>query len=212
MTTCALVATSDFNADVFLRMNKQTVFDEVVAVDAGLKHLEKINVTPNLAIGDFDSLGYTPENVNVKKYPSHKDASDMELALSYVKNSGHNSVVVFGALGNRLDHTLANLQVFSHYSELGIRVSVVGVSEELTFLTGPSSKTFDKTATGYVSIIAMNDEVVGLFERGLKWEVENGHLTSRTSLGLSNEFKGHPSEISVEKGTILIHRCLNCSL
>ena len=60
VTTCALVAASDFNTAYFKEADEAGTFDEVYAVDAGFAHLEAIGRAPDLAIGDFDSLGYRP--------------------------------------------------------------------------------------------------------------------------------------------------------
>ena len=204
LKTCALVGASEFNADVFEAMNSSGAFDFVISVDGGYSHLSEIGVIPHLAIGDFDSLGYVPEDVQAIKHPAHKDASDMELAIDYAADKGFGSFVVFGALGGRLDHTLANLQVFAKVSESGNAVRAVGLTEELFMLTGPASMDFDQRESGTLSVFAMDDNVKGLIEKGLEWELDRVGLEPRTSLGLSNEFIGKESEVSIEKGTIAV--------
>lgn len=204
MRTCALVGASDFNAEQFALLEEQGVFDYIMAVDAGYAHLEEIGCKPDIAVGDFDSLGYVPKGIRTARFSSHKDMSDMELALKRAKSMRMSVVYVFGALGGRLDHTLANLQLFAKYSEAGISLTVIDMDSAVFFLAGPDTFEADARQSGTVSVFAMNDEVEGLFERGLEWELDDVTLTNRTSLGLSNELIGEPVLIGVEKGTIAI--------
>lgn len=81
MTTYALVGASEFNSEQFSARNGAGAFDAVIAVDGGFTSLADVGCAPDLAIGDFDSLGYVPEGVEVLVFPPEKDASDMELAL-----------------------------------------------------------------------------------------------------------------------------------
>ncbi|MCI9129312.1 MAG: thiamine diphosphokinase [Eggerthellaceae bacterium] len=202
--TVALVGASDFNAEEFARLDAAGAFDIILAVDAGYESLMDIGIKPYMAIGDFDSLGYIPKGIRTARFSSHKDQSDMELALSRSKSLGAGQVVIFGALGRRLDHTLANLQLFARFSEEGIRVRVIGQQEEVIFLTGPDIFEAPAQEEGIVSVFAMNDECKGVFERGLEWELDDALLTNRTSLGLSNQLKGEAVMIGVESGTIAI--------
>ena len=204
MTTCALVGASEFNADHFCEMDAMGAFDYVIAVDAGLKHLEAIDRTPDMALGDFDSLGYVPNGVRVARFSSKKNKSDMELGLERAKNMRHNELFVYGGLGGRLDHTLANLQVFAKFSEKGAYVNAIGLGENITFVTGPDTCELSAQESGTISVLSMSDECTGVFERGLAYELDDAKLTSRMSLGLSNEFTGEPVLIGVESGTLAI--------
>lgn len=204
MRAAALVGASDFNADEFQNMDAEGMFDLVIAVDGGFASLEKIGRRPDMALGDFDSLGYVPRGIRVVRFSAEKDASDMELALARAKTERADSVFVFGGLGRRLDHTLANLQLFARMSEQGLHVTAIGQEEAIIFLTGPDIFEAPAQECGTVSVFAMSDTCTGVFERGLKWELDDAALTNRTSLGLSNELIGEAVMIGVETGTIAI--------
>ncbi len=204
MRTAALVGASDFNADEFSCMDAQGMFDVVIAVDGGFASLEAIGRVPDMALGDFDSLGYIPKGIRVVRFSSDKDESDMELALARAKTERAEAVFVFGALGRRLDHTLANLQLFARMSERGMRVTAIGDQEAVIFLTGPDIFEAPAQESGTVSVFSLSDASTGVFERGLKWELDDATLTNRTSLGLSNELIGEAVMIGVETGTIAI--------
>lgn len=204
MKACALVGASEFNAEHFRAMDAQNAFNYVIAVDAGLKHLESIGRTPDMALGDFDSLGYVPQGMRVARFSANKNKSDMDLALERARNMRYDEIFVYGALGGRLDHTLANLQLFAKYSEKGAIVNAIGVSEAATYVTGPDTYEMPAQESGTISVFSMSDEAKGVFERGLAYELDDASLSNRTSLGLSNEFIGEPVLIGVESGTIVV--------
>lgn len=204
MQTCALVAASDFNADVFCEMDAACAFEYVIAVDGGFAHLERIGRKPDLAIGDFDSLGYVPRGVRTTQFKPKKAKSDLELALDRVRTMRYEAVTVFGALGGRLDHTLTNMEVLSAASERGLSVCAVDMSSAAFFVTGPDAFEAEARESGTVSVISMSDRCEGVFERGMEWDLDDVVLTNRTSLGLSNELIGEPVMIGVESGTIAI--------
>lgn len=204
MTTCAIVGAADFNAEQFCEMDAAGAFDFVIAADAGYAHLQSVGRAPDLVMGDFDSLGHVPKGVRTVRFSAHKDASDMELAIKRAKSMRHDSLYVFGCLGGRLDHTLANLQVLAAASETGLSVCAIDADSAVFFVTGPDAFEAEARTSGTVSVFAMNDRVRGLCERGLEWELDEVELTSRSSQGLSNELIGEPVLIGVEEGTIAI--------
>ena len=118
MATCAIVGASpEFNAEDFRARHEAGMFEFVIAVDAGFAYLEELGVKPDMAVGDFDSLGYIPKCRRVSRFPVKKDKSDMELALEKAVAWDYDDLVVYAALGGRLDHTIANLQLFAKFSE-----------------------------------------------------------------------------------------------
>ena len=52
--------------------------DYIVAADGGLEHTRKLGIQPDEILGDFDSLGYIPEDSRV--FPVEKDDTDAMLA------------------------------------------------------------------------------------------------------------------------------------
>ena len=204
MGICALVAASDFNASFFEKRYRQGAFERIVAVDAGFEHLAQQGVAPDVALGDFDSLGYVPRAPKIIEHPVHKDKSDLELAFDYVGQSGCNQVEVYGALGRRLDHTLANLQIFARFAERGIGVEAIDANAALHVLVGPATFDLPVLESGVVSVFAACDKVLGVTERGLEYPLEDAVLTNRTSLGLSNELMGIPASVSVRTGTLYV--------
>ncbi len=204
VTTYALIGASDFNAAYFAERAARGAFDAVIAVDGGFASLEAAGCVPDLALGDFDSLGFVPEDVPVKLFPAEKDASDMELALEEALTRGAGTVEVYGALGGRLDHTLANLLLLASFAERGLDVAVVGERERIALLVGPGELLIEAADEGIVSVFSLSDVATGVCEEGLKYGLDHVALTNRTSWGLSNELAGAAARISVESGTLAV--------
>ena len=203
MTTCALVGAVEFNAGDFQARQAAGEFDFVIAVDAGFAHLEAIGVAPDMAVGDFDSLGYVPKARRVSRHPVKKDKSDMELAMEKAVAWDHDELVIYGALGARLDHTLANLQLFARFSERDVYVTAIGDTYAVRLLTGPDVIELPVTQ-GTVSVFSANDTARGVIERGMAYSLDDEPLSNRTSRGLSNELTGEEATVAVEQGTLYV--------
>lgn len=203
-STIALVAASEFNAAHFRSAMEAGLFDSVIAVDGGFAHLQAIGCVPDLAIGDFDSLGFEPSGVPCQAYPARKDKSDLELALDHALAEGAAEVYVYGAFGGRLDHTVANIQLLASYAEAGISVTAVGAAEIARYVVGPATLELPLCKEGIVSVFSLVAESHGVTERGLEYPLDDALLTDRTTWGLSNEFTGKPASVSVREGTLLV--------
>ena len=203
-TTCALVAACDFNAGHFVAHQEAGAFGFVLAVDGGFAHLARMGCPPDMAIGDFDSLGYVPEGGNVLVHPAHKDKSDLELAFDYVLENGFSHAVVYGALGGRLDHTVANLQMCARFAEAGIDVDLIAPDCAVRILVGPGTFGLPQMREGTVSVFSAVDESRGVSEEGMEYPLHDATLSNRTTLGLSNELIGRPASVSVEQGTLFV--------
>ena len=205
MGTCALVGAVDFNAEHFKAMDAAGAFDFVIAVDGGFASLEAIGREADMAIGDFDSLGYVPRCRRVSRHPVKKDKSDMELAMEKAVFWDNQELFVYGALAKRLDHTIANLQLFARYSEQGATVTGVGDAFAVRFVTGPDVFLLPEgLGAGTVSVFSASDVARGVIESGLEYSVNDETLTNRTTRGLSNELMGERATVAVEEGTLMV--------
>lgn len=200
----ALVGASDFNEGHFARRMGEGAFEKVIAVDGGYEALRRIGCVPAMAIGDFDSLGYVPDDVPVQRFDPRKAASDMELALRCAWDRGARQVEAYGALGGRLDHTVANIQLFAKYSEKGVALSAIDLDQRVVFVTGPATYELPRLDQGTVSVFALNDRVDGLLEEGMLYGFDGPELTNRSTRGLSNELIGQPARVHVEEGTLIV--------
>lgn len=175
----------------------------IIAADGGLLHCDADRLTPELAIGDFDSLGRLPEGVRVITYPIEKDDTDTALAVEEAIARGADEILLFGALGGRLDHTLANITLLRALSQRNIPSYIVGEREVLTVLSAGERLAFDGEPDGIFSLFSLSDES-RLTLTGVKYPLEHGVLRADRALGVSNRFLKRDAAITVCSGEALL--------
>ena len=174
----------------------------VIAADGGLRHTKKFGITPDVVLGDFDSLGYTPEGANV--FPVEKDDTDAMLAVRLGLRRGCDEFLLYGSLdGPRLDHTVANFQTLQYLADHGAAGYLIGNTTMVTVVKN-GKITFPAGLSGTISVFCMGKDAEGVTESGLFYGLENGALSSGFPLGVSNHFTGEIAEISVKSGSLLV--------
>lgn len=182
-------------------LNRIESFAYLVAVDGGCNTCYTLNLTPQLIVGDMDSI--TPEvdahyaDVPKACFPCEKDETDLELALNYLFASDVEEVTIFGGLGNRVDHTLGNIILLSRFPG---KVYLESDAERLTVID--SSLEFPCSIGQTISLIPLNGPVSGIRTRGLKWPLDNSQL-DKMFIGISNVATQDRVKISVEQGDLL---------
>ena len=198
MGRCIIFCAADFHG-LIAPLEKD---DFIIAADGGLKHTEKLGITPNGILGDFDSLGYTPEGSTV--FPVEKDDTDAMLAVRKGLELGYREFYLYGSLdGPRLDHTVANFQTLQFLCDHGAHGYLIGKDYMVTAVK-QASLHFDAACTGIFSVFCMGEDAQGVTIKGGKYEAENVTLSAGFPLGVSNHFAGKDVTISVEKGSLLV--------
>ena len=177
--------------------------DLIIAADGGYSTLKKLNIKPDLVVGDFDSLGAVPENENVIKHPVKKDDTDTLLAVKIGLEKGYKTFVIYGAIGGRLDHTVATIQTATFVAENGGIAYIYDGNYTVTAIKNSSIK-FKNTPKGYVSVFTLSGVAKGVTITGLLYETNDVELTPSFPIGVSNEFIGKESEIAVKDGVLTI--------
>ena len=176
--------------------------DFILAADGGLVHTQTLGITPNGILGDFDSLGYTPENSTV--FPVEKDDTDAMLAVRKGLELGYREFYLYGSLdGPRLDHTVANFQTLQFLCDHGAYGYLIGKDYIITAVKN-SALHFDNSCSGIFSVFCMGADAQGVTIRGGKYDAENVTLSAGFPLGVSNHFEGRPVTVSVENGSLLV--------
>lgn len=177
--------------------------DYVIAVDGGLTVLEEARITPDLVVGDFDTLGYIPVYPNVLRLNPIKDDTDTLAALKEGLRKGYSRFHLYCGTGGRIEHTIANIQLLAFLSQNG-RLGFLHDGDSVLTAITDSRMTIPKKKDGFVSVFSYTNECQGVNLQGLKYELTDAVLHSTFPLGISNEFKDTESSVSVRKGTLLV--------
>lgn len=186
--------------------------DLVIAVDGGLEYCRALGVEPDLVLGDFDSVGEEllaqvelwersdPERV-VRLKPE-KDDTDTLAAVRVALEKGYNSFLLYGAMGGRLEHTIANIQCLlflRHHGAVGYMMDAGG----MCFVLEDEERHFGASMRGYLSLFSLGEKAEGVDIRGMKYELNDAVITNDFPIGISNEFIGQEAVVRVKRGQLL---------
>lgn len=186
--------------------------DLCIAADGGLKYLIQCGIVPNLVLGDMDSLDNEEildtlhAGVCVKRLPVEKDDTDMLAAIKEGLAAGYRQFELYGALGGRFDHTLANVQCLLYLLNRDARGLIAGDDVTLMLIRNESiTFTADSAQRGKrISVFAFGGDAYGVSEKGLKYLLDHVTVKQEFPIGVSNEFTGEDAWIEVENGMLLI--------
>ena len=175
--------------------------DFILCADAGYGLARSMDVQPDCVLGDFDS-GKAPEDARVLRFPVEKDDTDTVLCLKYGLSLGYDEFLIVGGFGGRLDHTLANLQTLNYAASHCAEAVMRDGNTWARVIRNGSARI--PRQPGKLSVFAMDAQCRGVFERGVKYPLEDGALTNDFPLGVSNEFVDGVAEVGVAQGTLLV--------
>lgn len=196
------------------RLKKECDDAYTVVADAGMEQCMAGDIRPDLWVGDMDSAGDNMLAVVKSIYPDMmietcspiKDDTDMAIAVKKAVEKGGRDIVIYGGLkGDRMDHSLANIQLLHHFKSEGVNLRMISDSTEMYCLIKEEKK-YDKTKTGMISLFSLTDKS-DISIKGLYYEYE-GVLKNSYALGVSNEFCGREACIRVDDGVVLVV-CIN---
>jgi len=188
--------------------------DYLIAADGGANYLLEMGMLPGVVIGDLDSIDddtlfqLTSAEVNIEQFSEDKDETDFELALRYAIEMHPTEILIVGALGGRLDQTLANLSVLSDpmIPEIDIRLND-GV-EEAFFCRASAGKGKQVEIMGRsgdtISLIPWHSPAEGVETQGLKWSLYGETLHPEKSRGISNVMLEDSVSVRIKSGLLLV--------
>lgn len=193
-------------------------YDFVIAVDGGIRHLEKLGVKPDLWVGDMDSSKALRvskdllDGVKVERLSEKKDMSDTDYAVSRALELGAKEITLIGGIGSRLDHSLFNLNLMFGLTRNRITCKILDGRQEILFFCideNPDSCSehqlfeIDSMLGKTFSIVPFSD-IKGLSAEGVEYPLSKKDLSRYSNLTLSNVITSERARISVESGMFLI--------
>jgi thiamine pyrophosphokinase len=184
--------------------------DWIIGADGGGARALEWGLVPQVVIGDMDSLtsasrdGLAARGTCFVEHPRAKDETDLELALTYAMEQGAEEILILGALGGRLDHTLANLLLLALPSLKGVTVRIVDGQGEALLVRSGERVTLRGNAGDMVSLLPVGGDAHGVTTRGLAWALAGDRLRFGFSRGVSNQMTAQEAEIGVEGGLLWV--------
>ena len=177
--------------------------DTVICADGGYQLAKRLGITPDWIVGDFDSNHEEIDFNQVIRVKPEKDDTDLYLAVNHGKTLGYTHFVIYGALGGRLDHTVANIQMLMGFVEEGIHITIKDEQNDMTAIQNDKIELL-QNKFHYFSLFSLTEKSEGVTIEGGKYPLYNATLTNNFPLGVSNEVSKEKAVISVKKGVLLI--------
>ena len=185
----------------------------IIGVDRGVLTLVKQGVRPDMAIGDFDSVTDSEfelikdASLEMIHLPAEKNETDTEVALNVAITKQATEVFIYGALGGRMDHSLANIRLLLQFAKKGISIMLVDQKNALTVLS-PGQHEIKHPGLPYISFFALESTVENLTLDHLKYPLNNYTLTQDDIRCISNETTESSFNVSFSSGYLLmIYSC-----
>lgn len=204
MKRCIVIAAGPIEAPERLESLWQSRPDDlVIAADGGLHNAALFGIQPDIVLGDMDSLDPADAPEGVRVYPVRKNDTDAMLAVKAGIEAGCREFLILGALGGRLDHTYANIQMLGYLLEQGCSGQLLDGMHQVMMVRNGGVRL--KSSFKHLSVFSYSDRCLGVSESGVGYTLSGAELTSTFPLGVSNyQLADEPAVISVEQGTLLL--------
>ena len=204
---CIIIGAGEFNEKIIEKKSD----DLLIVADGGYYNYLKLENNKDLfidiLIGDFDSLDLQKVNIDsrtkiLKLYPV-KDDTDVLDAVKYALDMGYNEFYIYGALGKRVEHSIANIGVLSYIKDHNANGFLFDDKKVIRVVKNERI-ILDSKYSGYISIFSMYEKCSGVTIKNLRYELNNYDLYENYPLGIDNEFIGKSASIEVKKGKLLV--------
>lgn len=208
----AIIVASGYIQKGLSKLISQDPQDEIICADGGVHNALELGLRPSVVIGDMDSLDerllkeLREEDCIFITHEREKDKVDTQLAVEYAVEKGANEIVMVGALGSRLDHTLANLYILASPVLKGVKVRMIDEVQEVYLIR--DFGIIEGQVGDIVSLISLTPRTKGIYTKNLKYALTDGELTLDFPRGISNVLTASPGEVRIGEGLLLVVRLL----
>jgi len=181
--------------------------DLVICADGGVSNALALGLQPQVVIGDLDSFDsdlqaqLEGKGCQVLVYPARKDETDLELALYYAIDIGVDEILILGALGGRIDQTLANVLLLALPELRSVRVKILDGRQEVFLIRDEAL--VEGQVGDTLSLLPLTEEVTGIYAEGLEYSLENGTLYLGPTRGVSNTLAAPQARVRIGQGLLL---------
>ena len=174
--------------------------DYIICADGGYDHAIKLGVTPDVLIGDMDSVKSKGLQVEKIVYPKRKDWTDSEIVIDYARGKGFDELVLLGFTGGRTDHMLTNIFMLARNADIDMLIA--DENSEIK-LAKKDNIVFGKKGD-IVSIIPINGNLENVSTENLEYPLNTETLYFGEGRGVSNVMTSDKCRITIGAGQGLI--------
>ncbi len=194
----------------------------LLCADGGARAALALGLAPQHVIGDFDSLAEAElielqrRGATLHRHPTHKDETDLELALtmavSLPSSSGRETanagreIIILGAMGGRIDHELANMLLLAMPALKGARTMLAHGNERLFLIDARDGETtahLRGSAGDTVSLLPFGGDAHGITTAGLEYPLRDESLFVGPARGVSNVMLADEAHVALSAGMLL---------
>lgn len=207
--TAVLICGGSLSAGFLKEVTEEHPDAVVYAVDGGLSVADDAGIVPDYLVGDFDTAKaslverYEGRCVTIRHKPE-KDATDTELAVDEALERGVDRILLLGATGTRMDHTMANIHMLYRVLLKGKEARILNENNRISLHKESFFLRRDELFGNYISFLPFFGEVTGVTLKGFKYPLSGKTLTAGISLGISNEGAEEIMEVSFLSGYLLM--------
>ena len=178
--------------------------DDFFAVcDCGLRHIDKLDITPDLIIGDFDSFEKPDTDKELIALPREKDDTDTFFAAKEGVKRGFDEFLLVGVIGGRLDHSLGNISILLYLDSLGLKATAIDDYSVIEIVS--RNVAYIESKYKFFSLLNITGVAKGITIRNAKFPLVDGEINCDYQYGVSNEPIGDsPAEVSIKEGKLLL--------
>ena len=182
--------------------------DFIICADGGMNHIMKIDKSPDLVIGDLDSITKTALNfidknkIPIKKFPTIKDDTDTGIAVEYLIENGFKEITLMGVTGTRQDHTMANILLLNHLHEKKVKGKIID-DNNIIYLIDEYLE-LEPISESFVSVIPITEKGIEVSLSGFFYNLDKINIKFGSTHGVSNKIVEEKGIIRIHKGKALV--------
>jgi len=182
----------------------------IICADGAAQRLKESDIVPDCIVGDMDSVEedtlkyFEAKGSRIIRHPEDKDETDTQLALECAFEMHPEAIRMFGALGGRIDHALANISLLVMCAKRGVDTKIVDKDCELFVID--RSCVINGREGETVSLFPLSSDVTGIALEGFRYPLSDGVMEIGKPYGVSNRLTGTRGTISLKTGYLLVIR------
>lgn len=202
-----LIITNGDAGDINLLKTFTPPYDYLICADGGIQLARCLGLTPDLIVGDFDSVPhdildeYKKKHVSMQQFPIEKDKTDTQIAVDIAIDMKAAYVFLLGALGHRWDHSYANVMLLMRLAKHGIKAQIIDSHNRIS-ISNDTIQLYGNPGD-IISILPFGGDGLIKKTEGLQYHIENKMLPMDFPYGISNVLTQTHSKIVIGSGWII---------